>query len=169
MIPIFIFSIIAAGLVFLAGYRDDSRDPRLTVLLLVLLAIFPMIAAIVPKIKILPAATGVAVESGFPWGHVLLGIWAFGFLVAMARLIVAARELHRWRKRSVEVDRVAGVVICELENLRGPVAAGVFNRVVFVPDWWSTWTEESREVVLRHELAHHRRRDPLWRLLAQLS
>jgi len=169
MIPAITFSIIAAGLVFLAGRKDAARDPRLTVLLLVLSAMFPLMAAMLPKIGILPAAGGLVGEAGFPWGMVLLGIWVLGFVMAAGRLIVAASGLQRWRKRAVEVGRVDGVAICELENLRGPVAAGVFKRVIFVPASWSEWPEESRRVVLAHELAHHRRRDPLWRLLAELA
>ena len=169
MIPILIFSIIAAGLVFLAGRKDAARDPRLTVLLLVLLAAFPLLAAMLPKIGILPAATGTAGEAGFPWGRILLAVWALGFSLSMIRLARAALGLRRWRKCSVEVDRVAGVAVCELEDLRGPVAAGVFHPVVFVPASWRAWPEESRNVVLAHELAHHRRRDPLWRLLAELA
>lgn len=67
------------------------------------------------------------------------------------------------------VDRVAGVEIRKLADLRGPVAAGVLKPVVFVPASWEEWPEESRRVVLEHELAHHRRRDPLWRLLAEAA
>ena len=169
MIPVLTFSVIAAGLVFLAGRKDPARDPRLTVLLLVLSAAFPLLAAVLPKIAVLPAAAGVAGEAGFPWGKILLAAWALGFTVALGRLGRAAVGLRRWRNRSMEVDRVAGVAICELEDLRSPVAAGVFKRVIFVPASWSSWSEESRRVVLEHELAHHRRRDPLWRLLAEVT
>jgi beta-lactamase regulating signal transducer with metallopeptidase domain len=48
-------------------------------------------------------------------------------------------------------------------------AAGVWKPVVFVPASWCEWPEESRRVVLEHELAHHLRRDPLWRLLVELA
>ena len=169
MIPILTFSTIAAGLVFLAGRKDAARDPRLTVLLLVLLAVFPLMAVMMPKIGILPAAVGVTSEAGFPWVKVLPAIWAFGFLLAMARLIRAAVGLQGWKKQSLMVDRVDEVEIRELQHLHGPVAAGVWKPVVFVPASWSTLPEDSRRVVLEHELAHHRRRDPLWRLLAELA
>jgi len=169
MISAITFSIISAGLVFLAGRKDAARDPRLTVLLLILSAAFPVLAALLPKIGVLPAAAYPAGEVGFPWWKLLLTVWALGFAVALARLLAAAGILQQWRRRAVEVGRVDGVAICELEGLRGPVAAGLFNRVVFVPSSWSTWTEESRRLVLEHELAHHRRRDPRWLLFAQLA
>ncbi|MEO5713186.1 MAG: M56 family metallopeptidase [Luteolibacter sp.] len=169
MVPAITFSIIAAGLVFLAGRKDAARDPRLTVLLLVLSAAFPLMLGMMPKIAILPAAEGVAMEAGFPWGRILSAVWAVGFSISIMRLGLAAMVLRRWRKRSVLVDRVAGVEIRELPDLRSPMAAGVLNPVVFVPSRWRDWPEESRNVVLEHELAHHRRRDPLWRLLVELA
>lgn len=169
MIPILLFSTVAAALVLLAGRRDAARDPRLTVLLLVLSAAFPLMLLMMPKIGVLPVAAGVAGEAGFPWGNVLLAVWALGFVVAAGRLACAALALQRWKTRSVEVDRVGGVVVCELPELRGPVAAGVWKPVIFVPASWRDWPEESRRVVLEHELAHHLRRDPLWRLLAELA
>ena len=169
MIPLLTFSIVAAGLVFLAGRKDAARDPKLTVLLLFLLAVFPLMAVAMPKIGILPAAVGVTGEAEFPWVKVLIAIWALGFLLAMARLIRAAVGLQGWKKQSVLVDRVGEVEIRELQHLHGPVAAGVWKPVVFVPASWSTLPEDSRRVVLEHELAHHRRRDPLWRLLAELA
>ncbi len=169
MIPILTFSIIATALVFLAGMRDTARDPRLTVLLMCLLAVFPALVVLLPKFSIFPAAAGVVGDAGFPWGGILLGIWALGFAVAVGRLMWAVLALQRWRSRAVELTHVQGVAICELEGLRGPMAAGVFHPVIFVPTSWNAWTEEVRRVVLKHELAHHRRRDPLWRLLAELA
>jgi beta-lactamase regulating signal transducer with metallopeptidase domain len=169
MIPVIIFSIIAAGLVFLAGRKDAARDPRLTVLLLILLAVFPLMLLMMPKLAVLPAAGGTANAARFPWGMILSGIWAVGFLVALGRLAFAAWTLCRWRGRSVSVDRVGGVEIRELQGLLGPVAAGVFRPVIFFPETWREWSEAHRQVVLEHELAHHRRRDPLSRLFVELA
>jgi beta-lactamase regulating signal transducer with metallopeptidase domain len=61
------------------------------------------------------------------------------------------------------------VEIREVCGLRGPVAAGVWRKVIFVPETWGAWDEADREIVLRHELSHHRRRDPLWRLCAEIA
>lgn len=163
------FSIVAAGLVFLAGRKDAARDPRLTVLLLVLSAAFPLMLWVMPKLAVLPVAGGTAVAAGLPWGEVLLVVWALGFTLATARLAFAAVVLQRWRNHSVIVEHRGGVEIRELTGLQGPVAAGVFRPVVFVPSTWREWSEQSRRVVLEHELAHHRRRDPLWRLLVELA
>jgi beta-lactamase regulating signal transducer with metallopeptidase domain len=69
----------------------------------------------------------------------------------------------------VKVGEIDGVEIREVDGLRGPVAAGVIRRVVFVPKAWSTWREADRKIVLDHELSHHRRHDPLWRLCAEIA
>jgi bla regulator protein BlaR1 len=49
------------------------------------------------------------------------------------------------------------------------VAAGVFHPVIYVPDAWNHWSDRAREIVLDHETAHHRRRDPLWRWVAEIA
>jgi beta-lactamase regulating signal transducer with metallopeptidase domain len=163
------FSIIAGGLVLLAGRKDPARDPRLTLFLLILMALIPVMATFLPKIGVLPTAETSGSAPGFAWGKLLFIIWAVGFLLFIARLTIAATGLYRWRKRSVKIGETDGVEIREVDGLRGPVAAGVMRRVIFVPQTWSTWQEGDRKIVLAHELSHHRRRDPFWRLCAEIA
>lgn len=162
------FSGVAALLVFLAGRADKARDPRLTLLALGLLAVFPLFG-LLPKLPVLPASAVKGSSSGFQWMDVLLVIWAGGFIVAALRLGIAAKGISNWRKRSLLVARVDRVEIRQLPGLKGPVAAGVIRPVVFVPEGWSDWSEETRGIVLDHELSHLRRRDPLWRWIAEIS
>lgn len=173
MLAMLIFSGIAAAAVWLAGRRDAARDPRLTTLCLALLAVFPLLGACLPKLPLLPAATATATgntdATGFAWLTLLWVLWAAGFAVATARLLLAQRGVAHWRARSVPVAAVDGVAIRLLAGLRGPVAAGVWRRVVFVPEAWHTWPASVRQMVLDHELTHHRRRDPLWRWVAGLA
>jgi beta-lactamase regulating signal transducer with metallopeptidase domain len=169
MIPALTFSIIAAALVFLAGRKDAARDPRLTVLLLIMLGVFPLMTTFLPKIQVLPSHGGTAATPGVSWIDYLPAIWAVGFALAILRLSHALAVLHRWKKQAVEVDRIDGVAICELPGLQGPVAVGLWNPVVFVPSSWHAWPADHKRIVLAHELAHHTRRDPLWRLLAELA
>lgn len=165
MIASLAFSLVAAGLVLLAGRKDAARDPRLTLFLLILMAMIPVMAAFVPKVAVLP----VAAAEGYAWGKWLSAIWALGFVFFLTRLALAARGLGMWWKRSAKVGEMDGVEIREVTGLRGPVAAGVLRKVIFVPENWSAWNEADREIVLRHELSHHRRRDPLWRLCAEIA
>ncbi len=165
MIATLAFSLIAAGLVLLAGRKDAARDPRLTLFLLILMALLPLLAAFVPKVAVLPAVA----TDGFAWGKWLSGIWAVGAALFIARLALAARGLGIWRKRSAKVGEISGVEIREVAGLRGPVAAGIWRKVIFVPKTWSTWNEADQQIVLRHELSHHRRRDPLWRMCTEVA
>ena len=164
-----IFSGVAAVLVYLAGRRDAARDPRLTGVALVLLAVFPLLASLVPKVAVLPVSSDGGAEVGFQWMGVVAGIWAVGFGVALLRLAVTAGILIGWRRRSVLIERAGRIEIRKLRGLKGPVAAGVFRPVVFVPESWSGWCDRTRKIVLDHETAHHHRRDPLWRWVAEIA
>jgi len=165
------FSGMAAAAVWLAGRRDAARDPRLTTVSLALVAVFPLLGAWLPKVPLLPAAALGAGHgaAGLLWFKLLWLVWACGFGVALLRLLLALLEIARWRRRSERVATVDGVEIRSLAGLRGPVAAGLWRKVVFVPDAWNTWSAGARRMVLDHELTHHRRHDPLWRWVAELA
>jgi len=166
-----LFPVLAACAVWWMGRRDISRDPRLTGLAIVLLALLPGLL-LLPKIPLLPPAIGkaVMVEPSSRWLHGMIAVWLLGCGVGWLRLGLSAVGLARWRRQSVLVERIAGTVeIRELAGLRGPVAGGVFRKMIFVPPGWHAWDEETRDSVLLHELAHHRRRDPLVRWLAAFA
>ena len=169
MIAMLLFSGVSALLVFLAGRSDKARDPRLTVLALVLLAVFPVLLAFLPKFAVLPAPVASGEQSGFPWMDALLLVWGTGFLTMSLRLGFSALGISRWWRNSLLLERVDGVEIRQLSGLKGPVATGVIRPVVFVPEEWHQWSDETRRIVLDHELAHHRRRDPLWRWIAGVA
>lgn len=166
-----LFPLLAALAVWWMGRRDTSRDPRLTGMAIVLLALMPVLL-LLPKIPLLPPAIGKAGMSEPPaaWLHGMVAVWLIGCGIGWLRLGLSAVGLARWRRQSTMVDRIAGTVeIRELAGLSGPVAAGVFRRMIFVPVGWHAWDEETRDAVLLHELAHHRRRDPLVRWLAAFA
>jgi beta-lactamase regulating signal transducer with metallopeptidase domain len=169
VIPALTFCAIAAALVYLAGRKDPARDPRLTVLLLVLLGVFPLLAALLPEIPLLPSHVGAYTGKEVSCTSHLALIWAIGFTLAMIRLLRAAVILRRWTSQSVVVNRINGITIRELNGIQCPVAAGIWNRVILVPATWQRWPDDHKRIILEHELAHHDRRDPLWRLLAELA
>jgi beta-lactamase regulating signal transducer with metallopeptidase domain len=169
MIPLLTFPIVAAGLVFLAGRKDSARDPRLTITLLAMLALFPLLTIFLPKLPILPEITTTHAEDGSPWGKVLLGIWISGIGLSALRLLSALVILRNWKRRSTLAEVIDGVEIRESRNFQGPAAAGIWQPVVFMPVSWREWPAETRAAVLTHELSHHTRRDPLWRLLAEIA
>lgn len=165
MIALLAFSLVAAGVVWFAGRKDHALDPRLTTAVLLLLAAFPLLVQAMPKIAVVPRGD---VGGGF-WVLILGGVWAVGFVVAMGRLLWMARMIGKWRERSELIGKTGDVEIRRLAGLRGPVAAGVSSRMIFVPEDWDEWEETSRGWALAHELSHHRRRDPLRRWIAGIA
>lgn len=168
MIAILTFPFLAAALVLLAGRKDAARDPKLTFLLLTLLAILPILVAAMPKLGLLPTSSTLAATSRFPWMEIGIALWAIGFIFALGRIFIAGIVIARWRKTSVEIAVREGVSIRSYSELRSPVAAGIFRKTVFVPADWNRFPEAQREIVLAHEFAHHRRQDPLWRICIEL-
>lgn len=169
MIATLLFSLLASALVRFAGRKDPARDPFLTGASLVLMAVVPLMAATLPKLRVLPIHSASAADVGFSLMPVLSGICLAGFLVMLARLVGNAALLSGWFGKSTLVARIGKIELRELPGIKSPVAAGVFRPVVFVPDSWASWSAENRKLALDHEMAHHRRHDPLWRLLAEIS
>ena len=171
MHAILLFSGIAVAAVWLAGRRDAARDPRLTTFCLAMLAVFPVLAAWLPKLPLLPAAVvgGGHGAAGMGWMRLAGWLWLTGFAVSFGRLLVAVRGIAGWRARSEAVARVGPVEIRKLAGLRGPVAAGVWRTIVFVPTSWNEWSVSARRMALDHELTHHWRNDPLRRWVAELA
>jgi beta-lactamase regulating signal transducer with metallopeptidase domain len=165
------FSLIATAAVWFAGRRDEARDPRLTFLVLGLLAVFPLLFFL-PEWQLLPAP--IPQENITPsWTRWLPWVWGAGVAVASLRLIAALTVLHRWRKNSRRIEaREAGDALVDirlLKSITSPVAAGILKPVVFVPPVWQEWPQETREAVLAHEIKHHQRRDPLLRAIGAVA
>ena len=172
-----LFPLLAAGLVWMAGRRDMARDPRLSTVLLALSASFPLLW-LMPALPLVPvagsgtAAVGGGLGSG-PWLWVLVWVWALGFLFALGRMVAGLLGLRNWRLRSRFLgwadDPSLHIELRALPELRGPVAAGWLRKTIYVPEDWDEWDLEAREAVLAHELAHHRRHDPLRRWIGEAA
>ncbi|MFK7851971.1 MAG: M56 family metallopeptidase [Akkermansiaceae bacterium] len=167
MISTIAFSLIACGLVLLAGRKDPARDPRLTFFFLILMTLLPGMSLFLPKLEILPSTT--SSQTSYSWGTWLIGVWALGFLSSLVKLTLSSISINRWRKLSPKIGQIGEVNVYEVEGLRGPVAAGTFRQMIFVPKNWKTWKQEAQKIAIDHELSHHRRRDPLWRLCAEIT
>ncbi len=162
------FPVLAAGWVWLAGRRDAACDPRLTALALSAVLVFPWAAQWAPKVWVLPAGAAEAAGAAGGLSRVLVFVWLAGASWGVAKILLAAWGVARWRRASTVVGRHAGVEVRVLASLKGPVAAGVLRPMILVPSAWSEWSAEVRRIVLLHEHAHHQRRDPLWRLVGEL-
>ena len=91
-------------------------------------------------------------------------MWALGALLVLARL-----ALGLWRvARQTRNSRAIGGVLYS-ERLMTPMTWGLLHPVVALPVYALEWSEEQRDMVLRHEQAHIARHDWLWQMLAQLA
>ena len=169
MIATLIFSVMAAALVHLAGRKDVARDPLLTGVSLVLLGLFPLLCCMMPKLHVLSVDSVRYEGPGFSASSVIFGIWAVGFVLMLLRVMAGLVALEGWRAKSRRIGSEGNIEVRMLHGIKGPVAAGVFRQVVFVPESWSSWTNENQRIAMLHEMAHHHRRDPLWRLLAGIA
>ena len=95
------------------------------------------------------------------WPAILLTLWlgiAAGLF--MARMLTFGRERRAILKDSHELGRLGSIRLVQSPDLTGPVAFGIFDRVIAVPsNFESLYAPHERRLALEHELAHHRSGD----------
>ncbi len=100
-------------------------------------------------------------------------IWFTGTAILLARFAINLLALRRLRRNSVPVtDRdFLGHRIALLQNeaIAAPVTWGIMRPVILVPPRFRQLTVESRQTVLRHEVAHIEAHDFLLRVLAEIA
>jgi len=111
---------------------------------------------------------------------VLFVVWAIIALWIVAR---AVRSTYRLVARVREAKPIVGEPAVEAASPREsrrigvyksprvgmPLTIGVLPHRIYVPDSWEEWTPECRTAVLKHEIAHIRRRDGLFQSLEILA
>jgi beta-lactamase regulating signal transducer with metallopeptidase domain/tetratricopeptide (TPR) repeat protein len=120
-----------------------------------------------------------------PWTLLAVAAWTAGALLVEARLAFGMLRVHRIRReaapirdaewteetrrlsREIELHRPVEL----LESARVPVAmtSGLLRPLLLLCRQARLWEVERRRVVLLHELAHVRRGDWLWLLLAEAA
>jgi hypothetical protein len=164
-----LFSLIAALAVGWSGRRHAPGCDRPSAAALLILLAFPLLAPL-PGLPLLPAGS----PSELPAPHLLGWLLPAGSAFLLARLVLADRRLRRWIRSARPIGHCAGVggrpiPLLALPGLGSPCAAGVRRPVILVPGDWRERPRSQRDPILRHEIAHHQRRDPLWRWLGSLA
>ena len=128
------------------------------------------------------SALGRLARGGAGW---LAGVWALGALavalgwagalLAARRLVAAARPEadEEWAVLFERARRLTGLApgvrLLRSDRLDVPIAWGWGGGAVVLPAQADGWTDDRREAVLLHEMAHLRRRDAWTQLLAQAA
>ncbi len=119
--------------------------------------------------------------SPLPWLPV---VWLGGAFLVLAPLMCGLLGNWRLRRRSMPLDlpewRDLATELCDSLDLRRAVALlsagegqmpmtfGVRRPYIVLPAEAHQWSDERRRVVLLHELAHIKRRDVPWQIVARL-
>lgn len=115
----------------------------------------------------------------------LVGVWLTGVVIALLLFVRCRWAAIRVVRRAVLVTdaemitlmeefrkstevRSSVSLLCNPE-IAVPLTVGWLRPAILLPAGFARWTEEQRRVVLAHEMAHIRRRDVLWELLARLA
>ncbi|HWZ33232.1 MAG TPA: M56 family metallopeptidase [Bryobacteraceae bacterium] len=165
--------LLAAWLAVLALHRG-SADVRHRIWLAAILAVaaMPLLMSIVPQalppqVRIVTAsqiASGPARASrivhAFPW---LFTMWAAGAMLVLAKFAAGMGRIALITRNAVSRDGVHYT-----EQVSTPLTWGFFKPVIVLPASAATWTEEQREIVMRHERAHIERHDWLWQTLSRI-
>jgi TonB family protein len=94
-------------------------------------------------------------------------------LLAMVWSVIAALLVLRWGAdisrlyRITRRSRATGAVRVS-ESIQTPMTWGAIRPVILLPTYVDGWSADQRDIVIRHERAHIKRRDWLWQMFAQL-
>lgn len=124
------------------------------------------------------AAAGETARDGWlaAVGRGLLAVWILGALLGLVRLLRSAVLLARTAETASAVGSTRGVPDLDADARALPVrlipglgsaaAVGVLRREIWIPTHWSAELDRpALHALLQHESAHHRGRDPLWRII----
>lgn len=127
--------------------------------------------------KEVPSLTYIAADE-IPWTVIARPIWALGTLLLLIRIVASHAKLARVARRASKCEDtsalplhmvdLSGVRIRFTDEVAVPAIAGLISPVLLLPPDAGSWTPELWRGVIRHELAHVRRRDPIGRLIGQL-
>ncbi len=164
--------------------RAFGAGPAFTLWLLpVLLAALPWLPGLPPALRVvtvpglLPSlvpVVGTALPDQSSWVAL---IWLIGSAAMMLRLATRYWRLRRQcRTPPVDVLRRLQATLPDLDSRRvrlhatGPGLLWAMRSLLLLPpDFTRRFACDQQALVLRHELTHLRRGDPLWRLLAEIG
>lgn len=95
------------------------------------------------------------------WETLAVAAWLIGALT----MLLSGFLIYRWQRRqvlrdSIELSRLGNIRIVRSAAVRGPIAFGIFNRIIALPiDFDDRYDAHERQLALDHEISHHRSGD----------
>ena len=118
------------------------------------------------------------------WSALLLAIWLVGAFGVLARLLIGTARVWRlarnadpltdapWTDLAESLSKSLGldqpVTLLKSQRVAMPLTCGALRPAVLMPIDTFDWSHNRKQVVLKHELAHVKRRDCLTQMLANL-
>ncbi len=100
--------------------------------------------------------------------ELLTVVWAAAAAAVLVRYLLSYWLFRRKIRGSLEeAGELGKVKIYRCPLIEGPMLAGFFKPVILLPN--IEYTDEEREMVLRHEYVHYRRKDLWYKLLLVLA
>ena len=164
--------LFAAGWLTAIGLRSASADVRRTIWRAVFagVAALPLLLAFDPPhaaaqfVAVVGVPSGVSGASravaGVPW---LLVVWAAGFAFVIGRLTVGLAMVGRWGRNAESGGKAdfSGAISI-------PMTWGVVRPQILLPAEARAWSDEARDLIIRHEAAHVASRDWAWQTIARV-
>lgn len=110
-----------------------------------------------------PSGQAIQWQQGLSW------LWFGGVLVMTMRLLASHWIALRTVRASTQSDCQNGIPILESSQAVTPFVWGFLRPAVVMPAEAAEWPEAMRRNAVAHELAHIRRSDCWWQLLANLA
>ena len=130
----------------------------------------------------LPSATNLFISKktnlDFPsrqltWWQIVLLIWLIGFIIEIGRLVLGIRKIHQLSQSSQLFDNNlffdSSVDILCSAHVETPMTWGFGKAKILLPIVAQTWSKNTLETVLIHELAHIQRKDYWVHILSLVS
>jgi beta-lactamase regulating signal transducer with metallopeptidase domain len=180
--------IAIAGFLAIVLHRQSAAFSHLLwTATLALCVLLPFAVLFLPShtLVTLPSSLPSATHAGEPgWGPLqwTLTIWLFGCSCVLARELLSAFGLARWRRHAhpLSSSRWSGTLsristeiphlrVFESTHIASPCTWGFLRPVLLLPSAGDAWPEAARHSAVLHELAHVRRLDALSTLISRLA
>lgn len=188
LISSFILASIAVALSYWMSRRNPARSSQLTAGMIIILCVSPALF-LLPKISIeMPWATKESAVAPFTIADspaYFSYIWLTGSGLFLLRLLSHHLAVKKWLHKSETISDESyrnQLSMCCLElgiktppalqqsdSVSSPVVTGFFKPAILLPRHFHEWSEQTLDMVLRHELGHLQRYD-LWKnLMAHIT